>query len=647
MVDSTSPIHYSLDVRQIATAWYEAISPAVEQPVVAEEIKTHLSLLTESLIALVEGKEAVDYAAARSIGSALSALEVYTPLAFERTLAMLSQILLLEAPMEIAQRAVSVISSIAGGFFEARELFVRQSVSGDIETILGSLLKHLNHIEVPIAIISDTERILDCNAPFSALLGVDRDTARGKSLATWIVISRMVHLKQALQDLTTGKRHRVVCGGRLHQRGPDKKLQCVFTTLGDVTHVSRAILMSIADTESEMSTKKDRPFSEQQSQELLSGTVNALNEGVGVIGADGQILVINHSLEELLGIPVEEAVGRHICEIDELLQRVFDHRIGANLIVGDLAGIDRTYTWSIQQRWPQERELELFAAPLRDSQGSIIARLYTFRDITAERTAEHGKVEFLSTISHEMRTPLTSIKGYTNLLLQEGAEEFSAETLEYLTIVQQNTERLNRIVNDLLDIARLDMGTLTLHRSSVDIRATVKAVVESLRPLAQQKGHQLIVQVPTKVPLIKADEQRVHQILANLVSNAITYTPHQGKVRVSVRCLPHCIAVRVADTGVGLSPQEQQQLFTRFYRANNPYTQQERGVGLGLVITQALVQLHGGTLEFTSTPGQGSTFTFTLPLETAGVTSGAESAAAARVQGIVTSKGKPCEDFEC
>ncbi|MCL5947335.1 MAG: PAS domain-containing sensor histidine kinase [Chloroflexi bacterium] len=619
MVDSAISTHYSLDARQIAAAWFEAIRPAMKQSAIAEEVETHLSLLTESLVALVEGDEAVDWEAARSIGSALSGLEVYTPLAFERTLAVLSHELLLQAPVEAAQRAVSTISGIAGGFFEAQESFVRQSVSGDIEAVLASFLEHLHQVEVPIAILSDTEKILDCNAPFSALLGVSRDAVRDKALMAWIVISRMVHLEQALQDLAAGKRQRVVCFGRLRQREPGKRIQCVFTTLGNVTHVSRVLLMSIVGAEDESSAAKGKPFSGHQTPELLSGIVNGLDKGVGVIGADGQILAINHSVEELLGIPAEEAVGRHICEVDKLLQRAFGYRIGANLILRDLADMARTYTWSVQQRWPQERELEISAAPLRDRQESIVARLYTFRDMTAERAAEQGKAEFLPIISHEMRTPLTSIKGYINLVLQEGAEELPAETLEYLTIVQQNAERLNQIVNDLLDITRLDIGTLTLYRTPVDMRAVVKAVLELLQPLAKQKGHRMTVQIPAQVPLVMADEQRAGQILINLVSNAIKYTPPGGQVRVSIRSTERHLKVSVADTGVGLSREEQRHLFTRFYRANNPYTQQERGVGLGLAVTQALVKLHGGTLKFTSTPGRGSIFTFMLPFKTAGV----------------------------
>ena len=225
--------------------------------------------------------------------------------------------------------------------------------------------------------------------------------------------------------------------------------------------------------------------------------------------------------------------------------------------------------------------------------------------------ANRLKTEFVSMVSHELRTPLTSIQGFAELLLEGG--EIAGEARESLTIVKKNADRLLGLINDLLDVARMEAGRIELHRTSLDLAHLIREVAGSLRPLIEAKRQRLRLDLGDALPAVWADANRVTQILTNLISNAHRYTPVEGGITVAARRDDRFVRVDVRDTGIGLSPEEQAQLFTKFFRAHDRSPQAAGGTGLGLVITRLLVELHGGQITLTSAPGQGSTFTFSLP----------------------------------
>ena len=225
--------------------------------------------------------------------------------------------------------------------------------------------------------------------------------------------------------------------------------------------------------------------------------------------------------------------------------------------------------------------------------------------------ANRLKTEFVSMVSHELRTPLTSIQGFAELLLEGG--EIAGEARESLTIVKKNADRLLGLINDLLDVARMEAGRIELHRTSLDLARLIREVAGSLRPLIEAKRQRLRLDLGDALPAVWADTNRVTQILTNLISNAHRYTPVEGGITVAARRDDRFVRVDVSDTGIGLSPEEQAQLFTKFFRAHDRSPQAAGGTGLGLVITRLLVELHGGQITLSSAPGQGSTFTFSLP----------------------------------
>jgi len=193
-------------------------------------------------------------------------------------------------------------------------------------------------------------------------------------------------------------------------------------------------------------------------------------------------------------------------------------------------------------------------------------------------------------------------------------QQMTGQGRESLTIVKKNADRLLGLINDLLDLSRIEAGRVDLHCTSVDLAPLIAEVAGALRPLLDAKRQRLRLDLGEALPAVWADPDRVTQILMNLISNAHKYTSMEGSITVAARREDGGVRVDVSDTGIGLSPEEQAHLFTKFFRAHDRSPQAGGGTGLGLVITRVLVELHGGRITVSSAPGQGATFSFTLPV---------------------------------
>jgi signal transduction histidine kinase len=229
------------------------------------------------------------------------------------------------------------------------------------------------------------------------------------------------------------------------------------------------------------------------------------------------------------------------------------------------------------------------------------------------RELDRLKDEFLSLVSHELRTPLTSIRGYLELVLDEEAGELSAEQRRFLDAVERNSSRLLRLVGDLLFVAQADAGRLGLEHEKVDVADLVADCVEGARPTAHEKAVELTLSA-LPVPALVGDRLRLHQVLDNLVSNALKFTPEGGSVNVRTFSSGDHVIVEVADTGIGIPVADQPRLFERFFRSSAATDQAIPGTGLGLAIVKAIVEAHGGRITVMSAEGHGTTFRVELPL---------------------------------
>jgi len=237
--------------------------------------------------------------------------------------------------------------------------------------------------------------------------------------------------------------------------------------------------------------------------------------------------------------------------------------------------------------------------------------VWTVRDVTERARLERAKSEFVATVSHELRSPLTSIKGFVELLARS-PEGMSARQTEFVDIILRSTDRLVELVNDLLDVARIEADQVEINRRPVDVGEAVREIAELMGPRIAHKGQHLDLYVAPKLPLALADPGRIRQLIANLVTNAHLYTGEGGRIHVGVDADRAWVRIVVADSGVGMSAEETERIFDRFYRARSSGGAAP-GTGLGLSIVKSLVELHEGEIEVESEPGGGTTFRVLIP----------------------------------
>jgi signal transduction histidine kinase len=256
------------------------------------------------------------------------------------------------------------------------------------------------------------------------------------------------------------------------------------------------------------------------------------------------------------------------------------------------------------------RAVEVFAAVSSELRKR---ELLLVESRAAAEVASQHKSQFLANMSHELRTPLNAILGYTELILDGIYGDPSPEIQDVLKRVESNGRSLLRLINDVLDLSKIEAGQLSLSVGEYALDEVIRTVAASLESLATEKGLSLTVAIPTHMPRILGDEQRVAQVLFNLVGNAIKFT-EAGQVAIRAEVSPAQVAVHVCDTGPGVEVSDQAKIFEEFQQVDNSSTRTKGGSGLGLAISKRLVQMHGGTIWLTSQLGEGSTFSFTLPL---------------------------------
>jgi PAS domain S-box-containing protein len=344
--------------------------------------------------------------------------------------------------------------------------------------------------------------------------------------------------------------------------------------------------------------------------------LESVAEGVLVLDEQHTVVLYNRAATEVLRISDSAIIGRGLDRIAEYGDK--DERQRALLLYDALSegvsGARRLHGPVHTQVELHGQTIDATFAPVTTPDGERIGVAAVLRDITREIEADKAKREFIATVSHELRTPLTSVKGYIDLMLLGTAGQINDMQKNFLQVVKSNADRLNALVEDLLEISRLENGKITLNIKTVNIADVINDIVASLRTETQRKRMQLQIEIQPTLPTIEADNKRISQVLTNLISNAHKYTREEGQIIVRAFQRGDMIQVDVADTGVGIPPQELPKMFSRFFRANNALKDEVGGTGLGLSIAKSFVELHGGDMWVTSEIDVGSTFSFSLPI---------------------------------
>ncbi len=284
-----------------------------------------------------------------------------------------------------------------------------------------------------------------------------------------------------------------------------------------------------------------------------------------------------------------------------------------------LKGQENVRVKEVELTKPQRRILKVALCPIFDDHGKFLGLINVFNDVTAERQIDRLKTEFVSLVSHELRTPLSSIKAYAEILLKKPDRDTN-QRVEFLNIINEETDRLTRLINDILNITKIEERKIDLERKPVDISEVIDKSVSAHRSSGQRKNITIDVGVQRDIPQIWGDEDSLMQVLANLLNNAIKFTPEGGEIRVSAEYLHEDsrpsgeVEVRVRDSGVGIPSEYLEKIFERFYRIDVPFTEGEIGTGLGLYFCKYIVERHGGRIWAESEERRGSTLIFTLPV---------------------------------
>ena len=228
--------------------------------------------------------------------------------------------------------------------------------------------------------------------------------------------------------------------------------------------------------------------------------------------------------------------------------------------------------------------------------------------------ADESKSQFITIVTHELKIPMTSIRGYADLIRQGTVGPVTDEQVRFLDTIRNNVDRMAELVSDLSDISRIETGRLKVSLEAVSISDYLRETVANLRPQFDEKGQTVKIEIEADMPMAHIDRARLVQILTNLLSNANKYTPDGGSITIKGVREDQCIRVSVQDTGIGLSEAEQSQLFSQFFRSEQPEAREQAGWGLGLYVTRRLLELMNGEIGVESALGEGSTFWFTLPI---------------------------------
>lgn len=348
----------------------------------------------------------------------------------------------------------------------------------------------------------------------------------------------------------------------------------------------------------------------RENEHRLANILDHLINGVILIDSDGRIRLLNPSAEQMLGMTSSELQGQRFetAHLHSDLMRVLQ----------DALVMKESVREEIVVYYPQERTIEIHVVLLDSTKTEQAGTLVIMHDISEMKRLENVRSQFVANVSHELKTPVAAIQGFAETLLSGALED--RETLEsFLHIIHEESERLDRLISDILELSKIESKRAALYFSPIQLDEFIDKTLHVVQPEVAQKQIRIFCDVPGDA-FIEADEDRLRQIVLNLLTNAINYTPEGGTVTISVQFTEHgpaskeVVRLSIRDTGIGIPKKDVPRIFERFYRVDKARSRSSGGTGLGLSIVKHLVELHKGTIDVTSEVGAGTEFVITLPV---------------------------------
>jgi PAS domain S-box-containing protein len=483
----------------------------------------------------------------------------------------------------------------------------------------------IHHAGDPIICCDLAGMLLSFNPAAEAFYGYPAAEVIGQPLTMLVLTSRRAEVESWLRAVVQEQR-----AVRYESENVDRQGRIFHVSMGMSPIIDGGDVVGVATWTVNISERVAVQSTLQEERNLVEAILEATNDAIVVVDPLGQIVAANLQFEIFFQLPRYQWINHPVSALIDQVRARAD-------LPGDLANILLTFVGDKSQSAggdfevgaPMPRTLIWYSAPVYAHDGTNIGRLFVFRDATREREADRMKSEFVSLVSHELRTPTTSIRGFIDLLLEGDAGPIDAPVREYLEIVKVNADRLITLVNDVLDISRIEAGRIEVRRDLYSITAIIDSVVQTMYPLIEARQQCLVVRAAEDLPLVSVDRERMTQVVTNLVGNASKYTPSGGEVTIEAHqvdtvealtpgapsnvILP-ALLVAVHDTGIGIASKDQVQLFNRFFRTEQATRRQISGTGLGLTIVKSFVELHGGHVWINSEIERGSSFYFTIPL---------------------------------
>ena len=332
----------------------------------------------------------------------------------------------------------------------------------------------------------------------------------------------------------------------------------------------------------------------------LAAVLSNMADGVIMTDGDGVVLMVNRAAATIFGLTEERAIG------SRLIERITDHEI--NDVLKSCLKSGKQQAAQIE-RASGGLFVRVVATPIQGDESA--GALLLFQDLTQVRRLQTVRQNFVANISHEMRTPLASIKAIVETL-QDGAIDDAKAAGDFLVHIDGEIDRMTQMVRELAELSRIETGERVLKIAPVDLNLTIKEAITKLRPQAERNRIEIMAVVNPQLPIVSAEEERIQQVLINLLHNAVKFTPDGGEVTLSAKAEGDNVVVSVSDTGIGIPADDLPHVFERFYKADK--ARSGEGTGLGLAIAKHVIQAHGGKIWVESKPGKGSTFAFSLPL---------------------------------